>query len=276
MKSDHKELAQDLARSLDAANWMTWVEINLDAISLSPSRADVLAVAKSFANPRFVIYEIKTSRSDFLGDVNRGKYRAYFECCHQLYFACPTGLMTKAEIPSHCGLIVKGANGWHSVKSATRREYKPDFGLMMRLLLRGYEDQFEQWKQHERLQFLDYKGLKDASYRHGFAIGRDIADAAGVLEQARTLTKEIGDLLGIEYPSLTNAVYDLKRDVKNLMAHKRFTKEIGDLAGILMNMFDGYTFLNQSAPIRLRKIADTLESQLTEEQAEEAKRWSIR
>ena len=81
-------------------------------MSYGSARADVLAARKSFVNPSFTIYEVKISRSDFNADVNKGKYRTYFEHCCQLYFAVPKGLVTKNDIPEDTGLTIRGDNGW--------------------------------------------------------------------------------------------------------------------------------------------------------------------
>ncbi|GAH92037.1 unnamed protein product, partial [marine sediment metagenome] len=49
-------------------------------------------------------YEVKVSRSDFHADVNKGKYRAYFEDCSQFFFAVPSGLIGLHEVPEGTGL----------------------------------------------------------------------------------------------------------------------------------------------------------------------------
>ncbi|GAI89372.1 unnamed protein product, partial [marine sediment metagenome] len=146
-----KSLAEDLAKTKDHRDWMTWVQIPLGSVMWATGhmpRADVLAVRKSFTNPSFTIYEVKVSRSDFNADVNKGKYRIYFADCCQFYFAVPAGLVKKEEVPEGAGLIVRGENGWRVVKSAPRREYTPDVELLLKLLMRGYESQLVEWKQY--------------------------------------------------------------------------------------------------------------------------------
>jgi DNA repair protein MmcB-like len=65
-------------------------------------RIDLWCMAKSWAQPRTIGFEIKVSRSDFLNDHKWGKYLDY---CSEFYFVCPWGLIDKAELPEEAGLI---------------------------------------------------------------------------------------------------------------------------------------------------------------------------
>lgn len=47
-------------------------------------------------------YEIKTSRSDFLGDK---KWKEYLEYCGKFYFVCPAGMIKPEELDKEIGLI---------------------------------------------------------------------------------------------------------------------------------------------------------------------------
>lgn len=51
-----------------------------------------------------------------------GKYEKYLPHCNRLYFAAPKGLLKKEEIPEGVGLIVRGEQGWTTVKGAKKRE----------------------------------------------------------------------------------------------------------------------------------------------------------
>jgi hypothetical protein len=63
---------------------------------------DGIAIYKSWTRPQIRGYEIKISRSDFLGD---NKFYNYLPYCHEMYFVVPTGLIDRAEIPTEIGLI---------------------------------------------------------------------------------------------------------------------------------------------------------------------------
>lgn len=261
---DRIELAKDLARTKLSENWMVWREIPLGPVS-SP-RADVFAVAKSFANARFVIYEIKTSRSDFLHDVNSGKYRDYLPYCCQLYFACPAGVLSKADMPEYCGLIIRGNDTWYTIKSATRREFEPSQELLIKLLIKGYEDHFERYRQNEHERFKEYKGLREASYFYGTKMARDIANGQGIIQEAKHLTEAIGKLLGREFPSLEYAASALKAEIENLIQRRQYVSEAVDLADLVLLLFEGRRFFADNIPQRLRTIADRLDKRFKEEE----------
>lgn len=63
---------------------------------------DGLAIKKSYTKPCFTGYEVKVSRSDFLRDA---KYHTYSTLVNQLYVVCPKGMIDKAELPEHIGLM---------------------------------------------------------------------------------------------------------------------------------------------------------------------------
>lgn len=68
----------------------------------SMGKIDAWAMAKSWAHPRVVAYEIKVNRNDFLND---NKWVKYLRCCNEFYFVCPKGLIDKGEVPENVGLI---------------------------------------------------------------------------------------------------------------------------------------------------------------------------
>lgn len=70
---------------------------------------DLWVMARSWAHPRTIGYEIKVSRQDFLSD---RKWMGYLPFCNELWFACPRDLIGKDEVPAECGLI------WFSDKGA--------------------------------------------------------------------------------------------------------------------------------------------------------------
>lgn len=264
-----KTLAEDLAQTRDQQQWMTWVQVPLGSIWFNDGRvpvADVLTVCKSFANPTFIIYEVKVSRSDFLADVNKGKYRKYFEDCHQLFFAVPAGLVSQKEIPEGTGLITRGENGWHVIKAAPRRELKLSSELLLKLLMRGYEDRLVQWKQYDRLKNLEYKGLKEASYQHGLKIARDLGNASELIELANKIRDEIGEALGAKHDTVWEAIYTLRGEVDALLAQRRYAKETLELVQIVDRLLQGTRFFADGTPKQLRAIADQLEVRFQREE----------
>ncbi len=261
-----RELANNLAGYLQSAQWMTWVEMKLGPVVLDPPQADVLAVLKSYSNVRFVIYEVKTSRSDFLSDVNRGKYLKYFEHCTQLYFAVPSGLVTKEEVPAHCGLIVKGEKGWHVVKAATRRDFMPTVDILLKLLMRGYENRMVEWRQYERLKNLEYKTLKQAARDHGIRIAENLGQAEELIRTAEELREKIGELMGKKYETLWHGAWELKGDIEHLIRQKQYLSETVELSDLVLNLSLGRRFFADNVPTKLREIAGRLESKFATEE----------
>lgn len=83
--------------------------------------------------PRFVGYEIKVSRQDFLRDE---KWRDYLPFCHEMYFACPQGIIDPAELPADVGLFHVSAGGARLLlkRKAVYREIEPPIGVLLYVL----------------------------------------------------------------------------------------------------------------------------------------------
>lgn len=103
--------ASDITRALASKHLLTgreifFTEVNTGPVQNRPSgsccRADALAIHKSWANPCFTIYEVKVSRSDFIGD---RKWTEYLSYCHIFRFACPAGMIKPEELGPEIGLV---------------------------------------------------------------------------------------------------------------------------------------------------------------------------
>lgn len=139
---NHRQLLISLYEHLRTQEkFRVWGEIPLGSVYLSPygrgtPRADVLTMAASFTKPRITIYEVKASRADSQRDVHDGKYLKYFDHCNRLYFAAPSGLLKRDEIPDLVGLIVLGPSGsWSVIKGATTQAGEPDTELLIKLAI---------------------------------------------------------------------------------------------------------------------------------------------
>jgi len=128
MSGSHTDLIISLGEHLRGGGWIVFPEITLGSawIQRNAQRADILAMKPSYRKAQVTIFEVKVSRSDFLADVNAGKYRGYLEHCERLSFATPKGMIKKSEVPEGCGLVTHNDNRWHTVKAARVREYEPD------------------------------------------------------------------------------------------------------------------------------------------------------
>jgi hypothetical protein len=82
-----------------------------------------------------VCYEVKMSRSDFLGEIRRPlKRRIGMRFSIEFYFVTPGGMLAHEEVPSDCGLIEIGqANTEESRRLVRRNEgffsLQPDTGV---------------------------------------------------------------------------------------------------------------------------------------------------
>lgn len=132
----HRELCFDLAR----AKGTKYIEVPLENVWFNANygKADVLTIKPSYTKFNLDIYECKVSKSDFNNEIRSGKYKIYYQYCHRIYFACPSGLININEIPNGIGLIIRGNNGWKTIKQATKRNIEiPYITLLSLLFYRG-------------------------------------------------------------------------------------------------------------------------------------------
>lgn len=169
---NHDQLARSLAAHVrGAADRMVWTDMKM-----GPSgsvRPDVFALKRSF-NIDATIYEVKVSMSDFRADVTAGKWLAYRQYAGRIYFAAPAGLLSKADVPQGCGLIIHDdAKGWRSVRKPTVAP-QPDLpsSVWIKLLLDGIEREVD-----DRTRFDTRTGEYTARQLALKAIGADAAAA---------------------------------------------------------------------------------------------------
>lgn len=106
--------------------------------------ADVIKILPSYTRFIIDIFEIKKSRSDFLSDIRREKWKGYLQYCNRFYFACESGLCKKEEIPDGVGLYIKGNKGWVCIKKAKKREIEYSYDMLLAMLFyRQKEDRSE-------------------------------------------------------------------------------------------------------------------------------------
>ena len=98
--------------------------------------ADLIDIRPSYTRFNVAIYEIKVKRSDFLSDIRSGKWRGYLDHCHRFYFATPSGLVSRDEIPKEAGLIVRGSKAWKTIKKPPQRDIEIPYDTMMALLFK--------------------------------------------------------------------------------------------------------------------------------------------
>ena len=207
----HDELADDLAAHLRTENRMVWANMQLGPVH-SP-RPDVYTLIRSYSSPCPTAYECKISRSDFRADVTTGKWQAYLDYAGAVIFAVPDGLITKAEVPEICGLIVRKENFWRMAKKATHQPRVIAQDAMLKLIIDGVNR--EGPKIRERA-WRGNRGSTEFMRRFGAEAARYVSDAASVkqtleyvdyqrqqiIAKATAEAKEIRDRAEREAPAL--------------------------------------------------------------------------
>lgn len=139
MKWGHDQLANDLAAHLrGTSDRVVWTDMQLGPHG-SP-RPDVYTIPKSFSRFVPVAYEVKISVADFRRDITAGKWQSYLKFAAGVIFAVPQGLITKADVPPGCGLIIRTEDGWKNIKGPTLARV-PDLPreLWIKLIIDGIE-----------------------------------------------------------------------------------------------------------------------------------------
>lgn len=132
-KFTHRELCFDLAE----AKATRFIEVPLGSKYLnwgSVSQADVITIKPSYNKFNLDIYEVKVTRSDFVQEIKRKKYEASLPHCNRFYFAVLAGIAKPEEIPEGIGLIVRGENGWSTIKSAKKRKIEFDEQMLLSMI----------------------------------------------------------------------------------------------------------------------------------------------
>ncbi|QIB26083.1 MmcB family DNA repair protein [Caloranaerobacter azorensis] len=228
-KNEH-DLQLDLAKHLREVGYLTYTEIEIKGGR--GGRADVIAIKPSYANKDCRIYEVKNNRSTFNND---SKYEKYFDVCHRMYIACPSGMIKKDELPPKIGLIVRNENGWHVVKAARRNNPK-DFNIdfVLSLLYRGYEETLVQRRLRDKIIAEENFSLKKQAYKIGYEIARRLdkdreTEVEDWVIKCNELFKKYLDV-DINYkrlPSLYELEYILS-SISHLAKDIQYIKKIGE------------------------------------------------
>lgn len=118
-KISSDDMKKILSRKLDN-NHSVFTETNLGPSRGGVGRVDVIAVENTWSPPCVKIVEIKVDRSDFLNDRKWSQYKDY---CHEFYWACPTGLISRSEVGEKCGLMMVNPDT-HSCTTVKKAIYR--------------------------------------------------------------------------------------------------------------------------------------------------------
>lgn len=95
-------------------------------------RLDGWAMLKTWSPVTMIGYEVKVSRSDFVGD---GKWPEYLPLCHQLYFVCAKGVAKSEELPAEVGLMELAGTRLVTRKKAPYRTIELPAKLLVYVLM---------------------------------------------------------------------------------------------------------------------------------------------
>lgn len=137
---------------------------------------DGLAITKSYTKPCIVGYEIKVSRSDFLGD---NKWHLYLQYCNEFFFVVPKGLVSKDELPEGVRLIYYDPDAkqeLRTVKKAQYRKIEEPVGVYKYIIYSRLEEDRIPFYEDRATYAEDY--IEDKSYKR--AIGDQLGSKMAV------------------------------------------------------------------------------------------------
>jgi hypothetical protein len=134
-----EKLTADLLARLRADMYLAVAEVTLR--DQTGQRADVLAMRRKLRNGPMLIFEIKTSRSDLLGDLRREKWRGYLDD-GAVAFAFPSLLADPSEIPKEAGVYMRISQGWRWARAPKWAEAPLPTPYLFRRMALSAADQY--------------------------------------------------------------------------------------------------------------------------------------
>ena len=150
-------------------------------------RFDALAIVKSWANPCFIGYEVKVSRSDFLAD---SKWPGYLPYVHEFSFVVPSGLVDKDELDPQVGLIYYNPKT-HSLttrRKAVHRLIEPDPSMLLYIVMNRIDSDRMPFDLHKTDMFQAWLDEKQTTRELSYKVkGKLVQENARLLERISEL-----------------------------------------------------------------------------------------
>lgn len=226
-KISHSELIDKLVENRLAMNFIVFAEVGIGSRWLQRSNLpvpDVMALRYSYTRPDVTIYDIKSSRQDFLQDVNKAKYRRYLTFCDRFYFAMPIGLLRKNEVPEDAGLIVYSSakNTWSAVKASPRHTATIDRIHWQSLMMAKYATERRARRLKERIVWKENLSVADRVKNLSYEVALKIREVEGVDQKIKDIKKLVAEGLGIDPEELyKRSEWDLRNCIRKVI--KRLT-----------------------------------------------------
>lgn len=202
----HDDLAHDLAETRRQCGEIVATGIQAAAPDAT-GLMDVYSLRPSWSNPMPTCWEVKVDRRDFERDVRECKYEGYLPACRRLYFAVPSGLIGKDDVPKGMGLTVRNEKGWHVLKAPRSRPMTDEAlsGMRMALLLRLHGDRTTMANpdiravRHERMRRIAAeREIRTWSVRISAEIRRQIDDGLFAAARVDSLRQKVAEAIGEE------------------------------------------------------------------------------
>lgn len=214
---------------------------------------DAWVMAKSWAHPSVIVYEIKTSRQDFLKDQ---KWPNYLPYCNLFYFVCQWKLIDPSEVGSSAGLLYASNNlsRLYIKKKAPYREVTAPESVFRYILMARAKIDVE--RNHAGIDYWrDWLAQTREEKKIGRQVSREIRKLAGVrIEEAREELRRMQERL-----ESYQAVQEILREVG-------IDPEGYDCSGELRSKLNG-----DSVRYSLKRISETMRRTLDQVDALMAK-----
>lgn len=201
----HNELASDLAHHLrGTSDRLVWTDMQIGPSG--SARPDVYTIPKSYSKFLPMTYEVKISVADFRRDVTAGKWQSYLDFSAGVIFAAPQGLLSKADVPDGCGLIVRTDGGWRNIKGPTLKHIPTlPHEAWMKLMIDGLKRQRVEMNIKQAPEWAAQRALET---RYGKDVGRLFADCTHL----EFNLKEKKQRLQAELTAVNTEISDVQRD----------------------------------------------------------------
>ncbi|MEA3224477.1 MAG: hypothetical protein U9Q07_00895 [Planctomycetota bacterium] len=186
---------------------------------------DAWAMAKSWAHPRVVGYEIKVTRADFLGD---NKWRGYLPYCNEFYWVAPAGVVDLGELAEGVGLLTVAKTGTRlfTKRKAAYRDIEIDQDILRYVLMHrvAIGDTSEGLRPTQRDHWRQWLAQKKADRKMGHEVSRalrqqyerdveEVRKKIGQLESIRRAVEAMGICLDD-----WNCGYEVKKQIERVRA----------------------------------------------------------
>jgi hypothetical protein len=200
------------------------------------SRLDAWAMKKSWAHPLVWGYEIKVSRSDFLGDQ---KWHSYLPYCNEFYFVCPGKLIDPSELPAEAGLLWVASTGRQLMKkkaSARRDVEVPEelyrYLLMSRVQIIDERDPLKACKQTREERVVYWREWLEnhrENKRLGYRVSRELREHVEQVESDNQRLKAENNALALFKQRLDELGVNPNQTINEWRVNSALSQLMGDI-----------------------------------------------